>query len=75
MNHAVSLAGKAFSVSSTLMILLTRFVDGLIDVEDGSAASALLVPLFAGGLGVAFSLPFLVAILKEKKKGTCKSKG
>ena len=34
----------------------------------GSLAGALFVPFLAGGLGVAFSLPFLVAILKRKKE-------
>ena len=68
MNRVVSFAGKAFSFSSNLMILLTHFVEGFTDVEEGSAASALFVPFLAGGLGVAFSLPFLVAILKKEKE-------
>ena len=68
MNRAVSLAGKAFSISLTLMILLTLFVVSLTAVEDGSTASALFVPFLAGYLGVAFSLPFLVAILKREKE-------
>ena len=50
------------------MILLTLFVEGLTAVEEGSATNALLVPLLAGGLEVAFSFPFLVAILKEGKR-------
>ena len=62
----MSFAGKAFSFSSTLMILLILFVEGFT-VEEGSAASALFVPFLAGGLGVAFSLLFLVAILKGKR--------
>ena len=47
-------------------------VDGgccsLTVVEDGSATNARFVPLLAGALGVAFSLPFLVAILKREKE-------
>ena len=65
----MSFAGKDFSFSSTLMILLMRFVEGFTTGEDGSAISALFVPFLAGGLGVAFCLPFLVAILKRRKKG------
>ena len=64
----MSFAGKALSLSSTLMILLTLFVEGLTAVEEGSTTSALLVPLLAGGLGVAFSFSFLVAILKGEEK-------
>ena len=67
-NRAVSFVGKDFSFSSTLMILLICFVEGFTAVEDGSAISALFVPFLAGGLGVAFSLPFLVAILKKEKE-------
>ena len=59
----MSFAGKAFSLSSTFIILLVLFVVGLTVVEEGSATSALFVPLLAVDLGVAFSLPFLVAIL------------
>ena len=61
----MSFAGKAFSFSSTLIILLILFVEGFTAVEDGSATNALFVPLLAGGLGIAFSFPFLVAILKK----------
>ena len=64
----MSFAGKAFSFSSTFIILLTLFVEGLTAVEEGSATNALLVPLLADGLEVAFSCPFLVAILKEGKR-------
>ena len=49
------------------MILLIRFVEGFTAVEDGSSINVLFVPLLAGGLGVAFSLPFLVAILKKER--------
>ena len=64
----MSFAGKAFSLSSTFIILLSLFVEGFTVVEEGSATNALFVPLLAGGLGVAFSFPFLVAILKREKK-------
>ena len=64
----MSFAGKAFSFSSTFIILLTLFVEGLTAVEEGSATNALLVPLLAGGLEVAFSFPFVVAILKREEK-------
>ena len=70
----MSLAGKALSFSSTLIILLILFVEGLTAVEEGSATNALLVPLLAGGLEVAFSFPFLVAILKEGKRNKIKFK-
>ena len=64
----MSFAGKDLSFSLTLMILLIHFVEGFSAVEDGSATNARFVPLLAGGLGVAFSLPFLVAILKKEKE-------
>ena len=64
----MSFAGKAFSLSSTFIILLILFVEGLTTVEDGSATNARLVPLLAVDLGVAFSLPFLVAILKKERE-------
>ena len=67
----MSFAGKAFSLSSTFIILLVLFVEGLTAVEEGSATNALFVPLLAGGLGVALSFPFLVAILKERKEKVC----
>ena len=70
----MSFAGKAFSFSSTFIILLTLFVEGLTAVEEDSATSALLVPLLAGGLGVAFSFPFLVAILKKERESKLNSK-
>ena len=48
-----------------------------VDGGCGSSAGALFVPFLAGGLGVAFSLPFLVAILKREKESKTKgsSKG
>jgi len=64
----VSFAGKALSFSPTLIILLILFVEGLTVVEEGSATNDLFVPFLAVGLGVAFSLPFLVAILKNRRK-------
>ena len=64
----MSFAGKAFSFSSTFIILLILFVEGLTAVEEGSATNALFVPFLAVGLGVAFSLPFLVAILKKGRE-------
>ena len=53
----MSFAGKAFSFSSTLMILLIRFVEGFTAIKDGSATSALFVPFLASGLGVLFLYP------------------
>ena len=63
----MSFAGKAFSLSSTFIILLSLFVEGLTAVKEGSANNALFVPLLAVDLGVAFSFPFLVAILKGEE--------
>ena len=63
-----SRAGKAFSVSSTLMILFTRFVRGLTLVDGGALASVLLVPLLAGVLSAGFSFSFLVPMPKEERK-------
>ena len=71
----MSFAGKAFSLSSTFIILLVLFVESLTVVEEGSATNSLFVPLLAGGLGVAFSFPFLVAILKKGRESKLNLKG
>ena len=62
------LCWEGFFLSSTFMILLIFFVEGFTAVEEGSATNALFVPLLAVDLGVAFSLPFLVAILKKGRE-------
>ena len=64
----MSFAGKVLSFSSTFIILLILFVEGLTAVEEGSATNALFVPFLAVDLGIAFSLPFLVAILKGNEE-------
>ena len=48
--------------------VLGAYQDVHVDGSCGSSAGALFVPFLAGGLGVAFSLPFLVAILKKEKE-------
>ena len=64
----MSFAGKAFSFLLTFIIRLTLFIEGLTVDEEGSATNDLFVPFLAVGLGVAFSLPFLVAILKKGRE-------
>ena len=71
----MSFAGKALSLSSTFIILLIFFVEGLTAVEEGSAINALFVPPLAGCLGVAFSFPFLVAILKKERESKLNLQG